>query len=128
MARRSAPFKAKGTKPSATNYTNFRELVFNKFALIREIRGKNGFEKPLFLSRRVIFPTKQSPSCIEEIASGCRPRNDMLNWLYQPFIGNLPIGQIKRLPVGGLDAESLLTGTAPARHNLCDLIMIPLPR
>ena len=59
--------------------------------------------------------------------SGRRPRNDISDWLYQPFIGEFPICQIKSLPVSGLHAESFFTGTAPACHDLRDLILNSLP-
>ncbi len=37
-------FKAEGTKPLATDYTDYRGLFFKKFVQIGEIRGKNALE------------------------------------------------------------------------------------
>lgn len=50
-----------------------------------------------------------------------------LDRLYQPFIGDFPIGQIKGLPICSLDAKAPFTGTAPARHDLRDLVVNSLP-
>jgi len=41
---KNVPFKAKQTRVSAADYTNFRGLVLKKFARVREIRGKDAFE------------------------------------------------------------------------------------
>src|SRR5215510_14021228 len=54
-------------------------------------------------------------------------RLEHLNWLYQPFIGEFPICQIKSLPIRSLYAESFLTWTAPTRHDLRNLILNSRP-
>jgi len=44
MARRSAPFKAKETKPQPRITRIFADWFLKKFVQIREISGKDAFE------------------------------------------------------------------------------------
>lgn len=51
----------------------------------------------------------------------------MLDWLNVPFIGDFPIGDLKRLPVRRLDAEAAFGRTAPAGEDFGNLVLASLP-